>query len=109
MSNLTDLKILPMTFDDLEDILNIEKLSFPSPWTRSQFEQEIKNPLSNKFTAKLIQNETHTTLSSPNASIPDLNISGTDIKPDSRLSLPPQAVSGGHAGMTAFLYFCKSL
>lgn len=47
-----------MTFDDLEDILNIEKLSFPSPWTRSQFEQEIKNPLSNKFTAKLIHDET---------------------------------------------------
>lgn len=42
-----------MTFDDLEDVLRIEKLSFPSPWPRSQFEKEIKNQFSNKFTAKI--------------------------------------------------------
>lgn len=44
-----------MTFDDLEDVLGIEKLSFPSPWPRSQFEKEIKNQFSNKFTAKITQ------------------------------------------------------
>lgn len=42
-----------MTFDDLEDVLRIEKLSFPSPWPRSQFEKELKNQFSNKFTARL--------------------------------------------------------
>lgn len=42
-----------MTFDDLEDVLGIEKLSFPSPWPRAQFEKEIKNQFSNKFTAKI--------------------------------------------------------
>ncbi len=42
-----------MTFDDLGDVLGIEKLSFPSPWPRSQFEKEIKNQFSNKFVAKI--------------------------------------------------------
>jgi len=49
-----DLTILPMTSDDLEDVLNIERLSFPAPWSRSQFEKEIQNPFSGKFIAKII-------------------------------------------------------
>jgi ribosomal-protein-alanine N-acetyltransferase len=30
----------------LPDILNIERVSFPSPWGRESFEHEVKNPLS---------------------------------------------------------------
>lgn len=48
-------EIVPMTIDDLEDVLKIEKLSFPTPWPRSQFEKEIKNQFSNKFVAKITQ------------------------------------------------------
>lgn len=51
---LKDLEILPMTLNDLEDVLGIEKLSYLSPWPRTQFEKETQNPLSGKFTAKLI-------------------------------------------------------
>ena len=54
-STLKNLEILPMTLDDLEDVLNIERLSFPSPWPWSQFEKEIQNPFSNKFTARIVQ------------------------------------------------------
>jgi len=32
--------------------------------------------------------------------IPEIIYREYGLKPDSRLSLPPQAVSGGHAGMT---------
>lgn len=49
---LKDLEILPMTIDDLEDVLNIERLSYSSPWLKSQFEKELQNPFSNKFIAK---------------------------------------------------------
>ena len=54
-SSLENLEILPMTLDDLEDICRIEKLSFPSPWPRLQFEKEIQNPFSNKYTARILQ------------------------------------------------------
>lgn len=43
-----------MTVDDLEGVLEIERVSFPSPWPRSQFERELKNPLSYAFTTKVI-------------------------------------------------------
>lgn len=52
---LKDLAILPMILEDLEDICRIEKLSFPSPWPRSQFEKEIQTPFSNKYTAWIVQ------------------------------------------------------
>ena len=54
---LKDMGILPMTLNDLEDVLSIEKLSYPSPWPIAQFEKEIQNPISGKFTARLIQGE----------------------------------------------------
>lgn len=54
-SVLKDLEILSMTLDELEDILKIEKLSYSSPWPRSQFEKELKNQFSNKFVAKTDQ------------------------------------------------------
>ena len=50
---LKDLEILPMTIDDLEDVLNIERLSYSSPWLKSQFEKELQNQFSNKFIAKV--------------------------------------------------------
>ncbi|HAG51513.1 MAG TPA: ribosomal-protein-alanine N-acetyltransferase [Deltaproteobacteria bacterium] len=53
-AGVKNLKILPMTFASLEDVLTIERLSYLSPWSRSQFEKELQNPLSNKFIAKIL-------------------------------------------------------
>lgn len=52
-SVVKNLEILPMTLDDMEEVFGIEKLSYTSPWPRSQFEKELKNQFSNKFTAKI--------------------------------------------------------
>lgn len=44
-----------MALSDIEDVFSIEKLSYSSPWPISQFENELQNPISCKFTAILIQ------------------------------------------------------
>lgn len=41
-----------MTAEDLDEVLMIERLSFPNPWTRAQFESELKNPVSFAYTLK---------------------------------------------------------
>ncbi len=35
-----------MTAEDLDEVLDIERGSFPRPWTRGQFESELGNPVS---------------------------------------------------------------
>lgn len=40
------LSIRPMTANDLDDVLDIERQSFPKPWTRGMFESELRNPVS---------------------------------------------------------------
>lgn len=39
-----DIEISPMTSDDLDEIMEIEKLSFLSPWEKTLFVQGLKNP-----------------------------------------------------------------
>jgi len=46
-----DIKILPLTKEHLSDILEIEKTSFPVPWTREMFEREIGLAISRFFVA----------------------------------------------------------
>lgn len=42
-----DLVLAPMRVQDVDMVLEIERLSFSSPWSRQQFEDEIqRNPLS---------------------------------------------------------------
>lgn len=41
--------IQPMTEADIDEVLSIERLSFPNPWTRGMFENELKNPVSFAF------------------------------------------------------------
>ena len=36
-----DPEIRPMVLKDLESVLSIEKVSFPTPWTRNMFQQEL--------------------------------------------------------------------
>ena len=43
---LTNWKILPLTEEDIDEVLKIEEDSFPKPWSRNIFEKELKNPVS---------------------------------------------------------------
>jgi ribosomal-protein-alanine N-acetyltransferase len=37
---------------DLDEVMGIEKLSFPNPWTRGMFENELENPASFAFVVR---------------------------------------------------------
>lgn len=50
---MSDIKIEKMTFDDLEEVYEIDKESFPIPWSKTSFEEELKNILSTYLTAKI--------------------------------------------------------
>lgn len=53
---MSDLKIFPMSFTDLEEVMEIENLSFPQPWHKSQFKKELINPISFPFVGKILHN-----------------------------------------------------
>lgn len=40
----------PMTYEDLEEVLGIEEASFPSPWTKNMFIQELSTPFARNLT-----------------------------------------------------------
>ncbi len=44
-----------MTDEDLDEVLRIERASFPKPWTRDQFESELRNPVSNAFVLRVTE------------------------------------------------------
>ena len=50
---MDEIKIEKMTFDDLDDVYEIDKDSFPVPWSKSSFEEELKNILATYFVAKI--------------------------------------------------------
>ncbi|WP_160678555.1 ribosomal protein S18-alanine N-acetyltransferase [Clostridium sp. C8-1-8] len=47
-----EIKIEPMELDSIEKVLEISELSFPIPWSRKSFEQELSNVFANYFVAK---------------------------------------------------------
>ncbi len=51
MSEFAEPAIRPMTSSDLDEVLAIERASFPSPWKREHFLQEIDFPVSFPFVA----------------------------------------------------------
>lgn len=51
-----------MGFDDLEQILEIENSSFPSPWSHRLFEEELDNPLSRVFLVKRRDGDAYTVI-----------------------------------------------
>lgn len=51
MDALTDVTICPMTEADLDEILSIESVSFPHPWNRTHFLDELKSPHSFPYSA----------------------------------------------------------
>ncbi len=44
-----------MTDEDLDEVLKIERDSFPKPWTRDQFESELRNPVSSAYTLNVTE------------------------------------------------------
>lgn len=49
---MSEVKIEKMTFDDLDEVYAIDKESFPIPWSKTSFEEELKNMLSIYLVAK---------------------------------------------------------
>jgi ribosomal-protein-alanine N-acetyltransferase len=49
---VTDLEIVEMEGEDIDEVLDIENLCFKSPWTRDAFEQELNLEWSKIFVAK---------------------------------------------------------
>lgn len=49
--------ISPMSYKDLEAVCKIEALSFPTPWPRSLFIEELENPLSHLYTARVKEDD----------------------------------------------------
>ena len=45
--------ISPMSRRDLDAVCRIEALSFPTPWPKSLFIEELENPLSHLYTARI--------------------------------------------------------
>ncbi len=50
-------KIREMEKDHLDQVMEIEKMSFPTPWTKSMFLDELSSPLSFHFVASKRENQ----------------------------------------------------
>jgi ribosomal-protein-alanine N-acetyltransferase len=51
------IEIREMTQQDLDEVLQIEGLSFPAPWSRALFERELSTPFARAFVAQEAQRE----------------------------------------------------
>ncbi|MEE8574996.1 MAG: ribosomal protein S18-alanine N-acetyltransferase [Thermodesulfobacteriota bacterium] len=49
------LKIFPLDIEDLGEVLKIEEVSYPNPWSRNIFEKELKNSVSTSFIARVAE------------------------------------------------------
>lgn len=52
MQYLPGISVNRMSHSDLEEVMEIEKKSFPSPWSKDQFVWELKNRVSTLFVAR---------------------------------------------------------
>lgn len=50
---MDNIQIEKMSFEDLDDVYEIDKDSFPIPWSKSSFEEELKNILATYLVAKI--------------------------------------------------------
>ena len=46
-----------MSYRDLEAVCRIEALSFPTPWPKTLFIEELKNPLSHSYIARVEEDD----------------------------------------------------
>ena len=49
---MSEITIQKMTFDDIDEVYSIDKESFPIPWSKASFEEELKNMLAMYLVAK---------------------------------------------------------
>ncbi len=49
---MEDLEIVPMRAEDLDEVMQIERLCFPSPWSRAFFGQQQRSPAFENFLAR---------------------------------------------------------
>lgn len=50
---MTNIEIEKMTLDDIDAVEEIDNLSFPIPWSRASFEQELTNLFATYWVAKI--------------------------------------------------------
>lgn len=46
------MEAVPMTYEDIPEVVSIERQCFSDPWSEKAFEDEMKNPLAVYFTVK---------------------------------------------------------
>ena len=49
---LAEVEIRPMSVDDLDEVLEVERQSFPSVWSRNSYERELRNDNSYYYVAR---------------------------------------------------------
>jgi ribosomal-protein-alanine N-acetyltransferase len=52
-----DLVIAPMTVDDLVEVMQIEKMSFRTPWSMAMFKQDLVFPIARCLAARVREHE----------------------------------------------------
>jgi len=52
-----DIQITEMKDDDLDEIMVIEKVSFPTPWSKNMFRKELQLQISRNFVARAVGDE----------------------------------------------------
>ena len=55
IKQLEDLEVGPMTEDDLDEVMQIERVSFSVPWSPGMFRQDLVFPLARCLAAKLAE------------------------------------------------------
>jgi ribosomal-protein-alanine N-acetyltransferase len=57
MDSSEPINIREMRKEDLDEVLQIERSSFPTPWSRSLFERELSTPFARSFVGKEFRGE----------------------------------------------------
>ncbi len=70
--------------EDIDSILKIEQVSFPLPWTKSMFEQELHIPTSHFYVAKALQSKDIIGYAGYWQVVDELHLINIAIKPESR-------------------------
>ena len=53
ITQIEDLEVGPMTEDDLDEVMQIERMSFRVPWTPGMFRQDLEFPLARCLAARV--------------------------------------------------------
>lgn len=70
--------------EDIDSLLKIEQVSFPLPWTRSMFEQELHIPTSHFFVAKALPDKDIVGYAGYWQVVDELHLINIAIKPEFR-------------------------